>query len=200
MTNDRNALRDDYIARLDAAMRDLPLGVATDIRAGILEELSGLDAEGTALRIARLGEPEAVAQEARSELPQQAASVAAPPARVPYTRSRGFAIAAAIVLGLGGFAVPFAGWVVGAGMVCASRLWRGWEKAVGILVPFAVVVLGMLVTWIIGLATAAGSEGTENPLVPAALSGWHLSILSVLIVVPVGGAWLLWRLRGRAER
>lgn len=50
-------LRDDYLARLDEAMRGLPHGVASDIRGGIAEELDGLDAEATAERIDRLGTP-----------------------------------------------------------------------------------------------------------------------------------------------
>ena len=36
-------LRDDYLARLDAAIADLPWRIANELRMGIIEELDGLE-------------------------------------------------------------------------------------------------------------------------------------------------------------
>lgn len=66
---DATRLRDDYLARLDEAMRGLPHGVAGEIRQGIVEELEGLDADATAERIERLGDPAGIAREAQDEVP-----------------------------------------------------------------------------------------------------------------------------------
>jgi len=64
---DAAGLREDFLGRLDAAMGSVPHGVANEIRAGIAEELDGLDAEATAARIAQLGDPVQIAREARDE-------------------------------------------------------------------------------------------------------------------------------------
>ena len=133
-------LREDYLARLDEAMRGLPHGVASDIRGGIAEELDGLDAVATAERIDRLGDPRGIAREAEDEVPTAPPVVFPAPApapsapRTPTTATRGFAIAAALTLSFGGIVVPVVGWFVGAVLVSLSPLWRTWEKAVAILV------------------------------------------------------------------
>lgn len=212
-------LRDDYLGRLDAAMRDVPHGIASDIRAGILEEFSGLDADAAAALIARLGDPETIAREAGAGAADAAApvmsvspAVAAAAGEVPASRqieviqTRGFALLAALVLGFGGIVVPVVGWFVGAVLVCLSRLWRTWEKTVAIAAP-VVAVVGV---WIV-VSLAPASEaiafndgGTfqapaaENPLLPAGYDiAWSTSFIILLVVIPASGLWLLWRLRGR---
>ncbi|MFS6529728.1 hypothetical protein V8Z69_07620 [Microbacterium aurugineum] len=210
---DAHALRDDYLTRLDEAMRDLPHGVASDIRGGIVEELEGLDAEAMAARIARLGDPAAIAREAQDEVPDSprivvAAPVSAPPApRRPSTSTRGFAITAALTLSFGGFVVPVLGWFVGAVLVSLSALWKTWEKVVAIVVPFVFGVLSLLLLQFMSFvefASSGSSSGsgpgpddvTNNPLVPS-LSIWHLLLLFGFLLIPASGLWLLWRLRGR---
>jgi hypothetical protein len=211
--NTAQTLRDDYLARLDEAMRGLPHGVASDIRGAIAEELAGLDAVATGERIAKLGDPAAIAQEALDEAAggpiPPAAPVAAPAPRVPATATRGFAIAAALTLSFGGFVVPVVGWIVGAALVGVGALWKTWEKVTAILVPFAVAGLSFLITSTMvgfgGGAASGSSTGTgdtfpgENPLVPG-IGGWHLLILLGFLLVPASGLWLLWRLRGRGIR
>ncbi|MFJ3472842.1 HAAS signaling domain-containing protein [Microbacterium maritypicum] len=206
-------LRADYLARLDEAMRNLPHGVASDIRAGILEELQGLDAEATAARIAHLGDPVVIADEAQAEVPSATivgapTIAAAPTPRPPATSTRGFAIAAALTLSFGGIVVPVVGWFVGAALVSASALWRTWEKAIAIVVPFVVTGISFLtVSTLTALAsseTGSSSSGTGtppevpavNPLVPG-VGEWHVLILLGFLLVPLSGLWLLWRLRGR---
>ena len=84
--NTPEALRADYLARLDEAMRDLPHGVAADIRGGITEELEGLGAEATAQRIAQLGDPEEIAREAQREVPEGPTVIVTAPSAAPATR------------------------------------------------------------------------------------------------------------------
>lgn len=208
------ALRADYLARLDEAMRDLPHGVASDIRGGIEEELHGLDAEETVARMARLGEPAEIAREAQREVPPGPPVVVTPPAvpplrpRGPATATRGFAITAALTLSFGGFVLPVLGWVVGVALVTSASLWKRWEKLVAIALPFVFTGLSFLIASVVtGFSDAGsggGSSGTfeapaNNPLIPG-LGEWHLLILLGFLLVPASGLWLLWRLRGRAAR
>lgn len=207
-------LRGEYLARLDEAMRNLPHGVASDIRAGILEELQGLDAEATAARIADLGDPAAIADGAQAEVPSGPTIIGAPaPAlpvpRPPATSTRGFAIAAALTLSFGGIVVPVLGWFVGAVLVSASSLWRTWEKVVAIVVPFVVTGISFLTVSTLTAFSSSESGGSSsgtgtppevpavNPLVPG-VGEWHVLILLGFLLVPLSGLWLLWRLRGRA--
>ncbi|GAB3595260.1 hypothetical protein GCM10027408_00770 [Microbacterium tumbae] len=193
-------------------MRTLPHGVAADIRAGIAEELDGLDAAATAERIARLGDPQDIAREAQDEVPVSPMVVVAPPVaaasapRPPAASTRGFAIAAALTLSFGGFVVPFAGWVVGAVLVCFSTLWRSGEKAVAILVPLVTATISILVWSSFTVITTVeesgeGVAGGANPLMPVWYDIlWSGALLIGILLVPASGLWLLWRLRGRTER
>ncbi len=210
-------LRDDYLRRLDAAMGSLPHALAVDIRSGIAEELDGLDETAMAGRIAELGAPADVASAAAAEAsaaPPTALSAglsSAPSAHVDPRQSpletRGFAIASAIALGLGGLVVPVAGWLVGIGMVSYSRMWRLREKLWAVFAPFLAVAL----SWAIFLATdALTADATPdcvgvcppvaNPLVPAVYDMvWSGVIFGYIIGAPLGGLWLLLRLRGRTR-
>jgi uncharacterized membrane protein len=212
--NAAQQLREEYLSQLDAAMRGLPHGVATDIRAGIDEELQGLDASATAERIARLGDPAEIARGAQEETPGGQA-FAPPPVvapttpRGPVSATKGFAITAALALGFGGFLVPVLGWFIGVVLVSLSALWKTWEKVVAILVPFVVTGLSFLAasafTGFSSGASGGSSSGTgpeveaANPLVPG-IGEWHVLILLGFLLVPASGLWLLWRLRGRAAR
>lgn len=211
-----DAQREEYLARLDEAMRGLPHGVASDIRGGIVEELEGLDAAATAARIAQLGDPVAIAREAQDEVPPAyptvvAAPVAAPPVpRAPTTSTRGFAIVAALTLSFGGIVLPIVGWFVGAVLVSMSALWKTWEKVVAIVVPFVFGAVSLLLLQFMSFsefASSGSSSGTgtgpeemvNNPLLPS-ISMWHVLLLLGFLLIPVSGLWLLWRLRGRTAR
>lgn len=199
----------DYLARLDVALRDVPHGIAAEIRAGVAEELSSLDPDAAERRIAQLGDPAVIAREAMDAgglVPPGPWVPPVVPVRSPATTTRGFAIAAALVLSFGGFLVPFAGWVVGAVMVGLSSMWRTWEKVVAICAPlvlFGIVMLFSLAAFTTTAVEVHEASGTgsapdiANPLVPD-LFGFHSAIiLLVVLAIPASGLWLLWRMRGR---
>lgn len=197
IAKDAAGQRDDFLEQLDVALRDVPHGVAIEIRDGVSEELQGLDAASTAERISQLGDPALIAREAQAEI--RTPGVIAADRKEPLPRRRGFAIAAALVFAFGGFVVPVVGWFVGIVMVAESKLWRRWEKLLAILLPLAVAALIAVVMLIGGLISSAGeSAGQEhNPLIPAPLDLWHSGILLGIILIPILGGWLLWRLRRR---
>lgn len=196
-------LREEFFESLDESMTALPYRVATDIRQGIAEELEGLDAHETAARLAKLGSPESIAREAAASVHERAAEeprVAALTKPKGFESSKAFAIAAALVYSFGGFVVPLVGFIVGAVLVLTSRLWQRWEKLLALLVPLVVVLALFGVAWIARVAQQDSSLGdARNPLVPAAYDIWHSTILLGLILFPVCGMWLLWRLRGRTR-
>ena len=100
---------------------------------------------------------------------------------------------------------------VGAVLVSLSSLWKTGEKVVAIVVPFvagglSILVISTMVT-ISAWESSGSSSGTgtpppaNNPLLPA----WYDMIWGGLagigiLLIPLSGLWLLWRLRGRVAR
>ncbi|HXG44972.1 MAG TPA: hypothetical protein VNJ71_09480 [Gemmatimonadales bacterium] len=180
MTATRDRLVEEYLRRLDRALRDLPRDrrreIVQEIEEHIDQALSELgspsEAEVRGL-IDRMGDPEDIAAEARASLDLRP------------RRAGGLEIAALVLLAVGGLIVPFLGWVVGVVLLWVSPAWTWWEKLVGTLftpgglsAAFAVGVLG------IGLALPAGAGAL---------------LFAFLLVAPVASvAFLAWRLR-RAE-
>ena len=193
-------LRNDFFQRLDEALDQVPHGVAREIRAGIAEELEGLDAATTAARIDQLGDPADIARAAQESVAgETAAPVAVPVAApvVPITATRGFATVAALTLGFGGIVLPVAGWFIGVVLVGLSSIWRTWEQVVAVFVPVAVAALLALagsITWTVGGAVTEPA----TPLMPFGydLIWTGIAVLGILLI-PLSGIWLLWRLRGR---
>lgn len=174
----------DYLAELDAALADVPQGVRAEIVAGVREELVGLDASTAAARIDELGDPAFIAAEARAEV-----GVGPIPAS---TEAGWYPVVAAIVVAIGGALIPVIGWIVGIGMVWASRTWFRWEKWVATLVAPATGILLAGVIWAFWSPQASGGASV-NPIVPV----FHDAILSTILFVGVinvaVGIWLLWR-------
>jgi len=131
-----------------------------------------------------------------------AATVSGAPAG-SFAETKAYGLVAALVLGFGGFLAPVAGWLVGVVMVLASRLWRRWEKAVALLLPVAVAIVISLVS-VVGSSIASSATGGDgearNPLVPASYDLWHAGIVGVVVLVPAGAAWLIWRLMRASGR
>lgn len=197
-------LRDEYLARLDQAIADLPWRVANELRSGIAEELDGLDVGEVQERLQQLGDPNRIAAAAREEAGPPAPapvvvvapSMPAPGAKPPMVDTKWFAIVGALVLGIGTFAFPLVGWVIGVALVTSSRFWRRWEKAVAILLPFGVAALVAVTSAVLKLSWVVAPTASANPLLPMSYGVWNLAVLA-LVLIPVGALWLLWLLRGR---
>lgn len=208
------ALRANYLERLDLALGELPHGLAGDLRAGIAEELSGLNHTELAARIGALGAPQDVARaalEAHRIAPPPEATADLAPSR-PLAATRGYAMGAAVTLGLGGIAIPGIGWIVGCVLVATCALWSAREKLWGILfMPAALAI-----SWGIYLIAAAIQRGASpvpqdagsplsgvadsaaNPLLPAAFDAvWSSAAFALLVLAPLAALWLVLRLSGR---
>lgn len=215
-------LRADYLQRLDIAMSELPHALAVELSRGIEEELRGDDVAIVEQRIAVLGPPEDVAEAARAEAQEAVPLLARADSRAsegeiseaagfaiaqkpPVIETRGFAIASAIALGARGIVLPIIGWLIGIGMVSYSRMWRLGEKLWAVFGPFLAVLLGWAVFAAVN-ALAGGQDAgcagdctdASNPLLPSLYdTAWSTALLGYLVGAPLGGLWLLLRLRGR---
>lgn len=208
------ALRADYLDRLDVALGELPHGLAGDLRAGIAEELSGLDGTELAARIGALGAPQDVARAALeahriTPLPEATAELAEVR---PLAATRGYAIGAAVTLGLGGIVIPGIGWIVGCVLVATSALWSAREKLWGILFMPAALAISWAIYLIAAAIQRGGSSAPQdagsplaggaglaaNPLLPAAYDAvWASAAFALLVLAPLAALWLVLRLRGR---
>lgn len=173
-----------YLAELESALADVPPAVRSEMVAGVREELSALDAETAVRRIQELGDPTFIAAEARAE-----SAPVSPPERL---EAGWFPVVAAIVVAVGGAVIPVAGWIVGIGMVWASRTWFRWEKWVATL---AAPVTGLLLSVLARLVWSPQPSGVNNPnpLVPVTHDIILTTILLAGFVNIAAGVWLLWR-------
>lgn len=206
-------LRDDYLERLEAASGDLPHRLAMELRAGIAEELQGGDRETVATRISELGSPFEVAQAARdagfgATVPGPSLPSAQPVqvSKPALAETRGYAIAAALVLGFGGILVPVIGWCVGVVLVTTSKMWTRGEKLWGILFPVVALVAISIALGVVGAMTESASVAHASAFYPPSVSDFgqafgFSTIRSLLIggwtLAPFSALWLILRLRGR---
>lgn len=172
----RHPLVTDYLHRLEAATADLEPEVRADLLADVhahIDEAASRAGDEAALREAldRLGTPEAIAAEARGTR----SAPPPPPAGPPRTSRPGYDIAAllthllgAAVLGLafGSIGAPVVGaligWVVGLGLLLASRSWTPGEKLLGALVwPAGLLTPGLMWSLTTQVCTTV-SEGGQN--------------------------------------
>ncbi len=191
-----------HLDRLSDALRNVREPLRGEIWTGVAEELDGLSDSDARGRIAELGEPTFIAREARNAADVGAAPVTTSTGyttvvieRPPLTSKRGWAIAGAIALGVGGFVVPFVGWLIGVALVTASTMWTRREKSVAVVAPLAVVVVAAFVTHWIG--ADRGSDASANPLVPAFYDFAWTGIVGAALLNVVAMVWLLVRMGRR---
>jgi uncharacterized membrane protein len=179
-----------YLQRLDDALVGVPSDTAADIRAGIAEELTTLDARGARERIDELGDPAFIAAEAREHVSEE-------PVESSALRSRAYVIVTVLAIALGGAVVPVVGWVAGIVLMWFSPAWRRWEKWAATLAP---LIVGLITAVTISLLTSAGTGGPTTspneligvPVIPAPMLMWNA--LVVVGAVNLGiGVWLLVR-------
>ncbi len=118
----------DYMKRLDRELRDLPAARRDELKREIRDHIEDAQDEQDAWDEAsirnvleQIGEPEAIAAEARERFDVQ-------------PRGMGLQeIAAVILLVVGGVIVPVVGWIIGVVLLWASSAWSTREKWIGTL-------------------------------------------------------------------
>ncbi|HYI17159.1 MAG TPA: hypothetical protein VD836_00545 [Solirubrobacteraceae bacterium] len=168
----RDPLVDDYLRRLEAAAADLPRDRRAELVGEIEEHVGAALAEGgddeTAVRnvLERLGSPEEIA------------AAAAPPAAAQP--QRGTLETVALVVLCASFVVPVVGYLVGAGLVLASKAWAGRDKAIGLVIPPCVVLFGAFVV-LAGAAGVADGDSFDSGLGPLEIAVLLADVLSGFI-------------------
>jgi len=150
-TTDTDRLIDEYVRRLDHAAAHLPrtrrAELVADIRGHIDAALGQEQAAGEAAvrnLLDRLGPPEDIVEAAQ------------PPTPDADQRAGKLEIAALIAL-----VIPFIGWLVGAVLLFASRVWSRRDKLVGAgLLLLPIVILGL------GVVAMQGPNGGEESTPP----------------------------------
>lgn len=115
--------------------------------------------------------------------------------------STGFATASALVLALGGFVLPVIGWFAGVAMVCASGVWRRWQKVLAVIVPIAAATAAIVASAVVATQAPGivddptGSFQVPNPMLDQPLLlQWNVP-LALWPVLPAAAAlvaaWLL---------
>ena len=125
-------LASQYLKELDSALAASPRAVRDDIVADIAGELRGLSETAARERIARLGDPRAIAADAVAEERTEAA-------RGPVTKA--YPTVTAVVLTAGWYVVPVFGWIAGLIMIGVGERWTGSVKRTAILVSTAGAVV-----------------------------------------------------------
>jgi uncharacterized membrane protein len=171
-TMQRDPLVDDYLRRLEAAAANLPrerrIELVTEIGEHIqtaLREAGARDEAAVRNVHERLGPPEEIAAEAGAGTP---------------ARELGRLETAAMVVLAAGFVLPFVGYLIGAGLVLASKAWDGHEKATALLIPPFVAVVGGFVV-LAGAASVSEGESFDSGLGPVEIAVLIASALSGLL-------------------
>jgi len=190
----QNELVDRYLKSLRRAARHLPEAEREELVRSIeghVEEALAEDPSDADLRsmLDRLGEPERLVEDAYGPAPAPA---------------RGWMEWAAIVLLLiGGFVVPFLGWVAGVVLLWASSAWNVREKLIGTLVVpggLMLPVYGLLVVSIESCSSYQRGSVTVSHCTGGASSGGQVALAAagiVLLIAPIVTAVFLARRAAR---
>jgi hypothetical protein len=185
-------LVEEYLSRLKHELRVLPAPRRRELMAEIAEhiavgraELPPADLAEVAALLERIGEPEHIATEARERF---GVSDAAAGVRE---------LMAIPLLLIGGFFLPFLGWLAGVALLWASPVWTRRDKLIGtLLLPGGLAPALYVFGWAVlayGVCDGSGCEDRWTLADALTLAG-----LAALVVLPLAAASrLAWGLRGR---
>jgi hypothetical protein len=177
-----------YLARLQAALRDLPAARRDELLEQVSEHIAtaraelGAQASEAEIRMLldRLGDPAAIAAEAG----HSSNELVGP----PRARPGWLEVATLVLLPIGGIVVPVLGWFVGVALLWTSERWSVRDKLLGTLVvpgglalPLA---LGLFTTTTGTCVTAPvpASGATQTPVCTGGPPGW-LEVLGPVALV-----------------
>jgi uncharacterized membrane protein len=153
-----------YLSELNAALSSTPASLRSEILRDIADELRGLDEAAASERIAKLGDPLAIAADANAEFDAPAPTAAPLPTPTGTTAtepSLAYPTTTAIVLTAGWYLVPVLGWIAGLVMIGVGREWTRSVRVRAIVASgiIGLISLGALLVfrgtdfWGIGLGT-----------------------------------------------
>jgi HAAS len=177
-----------YLARLQAALRDLPVARRDELLEQVSEHIATARAElgaqaGEAeirMLLERLGDPAAIAAEAGHGSDE--------PVDPPRARPGWLEVAALVLLPIGGIIIPVFGWFVGVALLWTSERWSVRDKLLGTLVvPGGLalpVALGLFATSTQTCVTTPvpASGATPVPICTGGPPGW-LEVLGPMAMV-----------------
>jgi hypothetical protein len=151
-----------YLARLQAALRDLPAARREELLEQVSEHIAtaraelGAQASEAEIRmlLERLGDPAAIAVEAGQRPDEHL--------QPPQARPGWLEVAALVLLPIGGILVPVLGWFVGVALLWSSPRWSVRDKLLGTLV----VPGGLALPLALGLFATSTQSCVTTP-VPA---------------------------------
>jgi hypothetical protein len=151
-----------YLARLQAALRDLPTARREELLEQVSEHIAtaraelGAQASEAEIRtlLERLGDPAAIAAEAGQRPDEHL--------QPPQARPGWLEVAALVLLPIGGIVVPVLGWFVGVALLWTSPRWSVRDKLLGTLV----VPGGLALPLALGLFATSTQSCVTTP-VPA---------------------------------
>jgi uncharacterized membrane protein len=159
----------DYLGHLRAATADLPPAEREELVASIAEHittsLADLDEPGEAdvrTILDRLGDPRAIAAEARGQSGGPYPAPVPPPERPGALEWVGVAM-----LGLGSYLLPVIGTVAGLVLVSMSKWWTTRQKAVAIALSLSGLIVVPLLLGAVFLAAPTQTGGGTSGPVPA---------------------------------
>jgi hypothetical protein len=181
----RDPLVDDYLARLEAAAAHLPRRRRAELVGEIEEHLedalaeSGDDEIAVRNALERLGSPEEIA----------AAAGDAPPERGALER-------AALIVLCFSFVLPLVGYVIGAGLVLASKAWAERDKLIGLLLAPAAVFAAAVIVILVAQAVGGSAQDSREDAFAGSVGPVELAVLAVYLLSGLAAAgYLSHRLR-----
>lgn len=179
----------NYLARLQASLRDLPAARREELLEQVSEHIAiaraelGAQASEAEIRtlLERLGDPATIAAEA-GQHPDE-------PVQRPQARPGLLEVAVLILLPIGGIVIPVLGWFVGVALLWISERWSVRDKLLGTFV----VPGGLALPLAIGLSASSAetcgptpnptSGGSSAPVCTGGPPGWLEVVGPVALVL-----------------
>lgn len=194
---------ESYLRRVEEELADLPKSRRRELLEQLREHIVDARAElepddelGVLTVLDRLGDPQAIANEARERT-------------YAGGRTGGRELFAVVLLIIGGVVVPVVGWIVGVILLWASEVWTRKDKLIGTLVipgglllPVAVVAIVASADYFRGYVNcvepppgSAAAPICSDPITTADHVVWVGAVIALVVLMTVAAGYLIRRSR-----